>query len=158
MCGGNLEILPCSHVGHVFRGSSPYKWGKAAAGETIRRNSIRLAEVWMDEYAAFYYARTGNVKGDFGDISQRVQLRKDLGCKSFKWYLDNIYPELGDPLKSISYGEVCLYIFCNDCEVRLMVSYLLLDKKSRFRKKHVLRRCCRQSTTIDCLLLSWKRF
>lgn len=48
----------------------------------------------MDDYAKYYYQRIGSDKGDFGDISGRVQLRQDLGCKSFQWYLDNIFPEL----------------------------------------------------------------
>jgi polypeptide N-acetylgalactosaminyltransferase len=48
----------------------------------------------MDDYAKYYYQRIGSDKGDFGDISARVQLREDLQCKTFQWYLDNIFPEL----------------------------------------------------------------
>jgi hypothetical protein len=48
----------------------------------------------MDDYSKYYYQRIGSDKGDFGDISARVKLRKDLKCKSFQWYLDNIFPEL----------------------------------------------------------------
>lgn len=34
---------------------------------------------------------------DYGDISERIALRKSMECKSFDWYLKNIYPELQLP-------------------------------------------------------------
>ncbi|KHN82061.1 Polypeptide N-acetylgalactosaminyltransferase 5 [Toxocara canis] len=43
MCGGTLEIVPCSHVGHVFRKRSPYKWRTGV--NVLKKNSVRLAEV-----------------------------------------------------------------------------------------------------------------
>ncbi|CAI5445034.1 unnamed protein product [Caenorhabditis angaria] len=104
MCGGTLEIVPCSHVGHVFRKRSPYKWRTGV--NVLKRNSIRLAEVWLDEYKQYYYERINNQLGDFGDVSGRKKLRENLGCKSFRWYLDNIFPELFVPGDAIAKGEV----------------------------------------------------
>ena len=43
-------------------------------------------------------------------MSERKALRESLHCKSFKWYLDNIYPELPLPSKSINIGEVRLNV------------------------------------------------
>ena len=58
MCGGVLEIVLCSHVGHIFRKRSPYKWRSGI--NVVKKNSIRVAEVWMDEYAKYYYDRFNN--------------------------------------------------------------------------------------------------
>lgn len=96
MCGGKLFIIPCSRVGHIFRKRRPY--GSPEGQDTMTHNSLRLAHVWLDEYKEQYFSLRPDLKTkSYGNISERVELRKRLGCQSFKWYLDNIYPEMQIP-------------------------------------------------------------
>ncbi|KAK6306215.1 polypeptide N-acetylgalactosaminyltransferase 9 [Coregonus clupeaformis] len=106
-CGGSMEVLPCARVAHIERTKKPYN---NDIDYYAKRNALRAAEVWMDEYKSHVYMAwnipMNNPGVDYGDVSERVALRKRLQCRSFRWYLENVYPEMRIYNNTITYGEV----------------------------------------------------
>lgn len=59
-CGGSVELMPCSHVGHLFR-ISTYNFNGGDASVITARNNVRLIEVWMDEFKHLIYAANPSI-------------------------------------------------------------------------------------------------
>ncbi|XP_046575638.1 probable N-acetylgalactosaminyltransferase 7 [Haliotis rubra] len=96
MCGGRMEMVPCSRVGHVYHSGMPYSLNinkkRPTKMSVIKHNYLRVVEGWMDEYKEYFYIREPDVRHRAHEVNvtDQLELRKKLGCKSFKWYLDNV--------------------------------------------------------------------
>lgn len=119
MCGGRVELIPCSVAAHMFKGHT-YKMHTEGKGGA-RYNTDRIAEVWLDEYKKYYYRKglktiyiflsknkkiifylflVGDTKNrNFGNISERLEIKKRLNCKSFKWFIENVHPKIEIPVE-----------------------------------------------------------
>ncbi|XP_054017192.1 polypeptide N-acetylgalactosaminyltransferase 15 isoform X1 [Dryobates pubescens] len=95
LCGGSVEVIPCSRVGHVYRNHFPQAFSYE---EAIMRNKIRIAETWLGSFKENFYKHDTVAflisKAEKPDCSERLQLQKRLGCRNFQWFLSNVYPEL----------------------------------------------------------------
>ncbi|XP_032847621.2 polypeptide N-acetylgalactosaminyltransferase 15 [Tyto alba] len=98
LCGGSVEIIPCSRVGHVYRNHFPRAFSYE---EAIVRNKIRIAETWLGSFKENFYKHDTVAflisKAEKPDCSERLQLQKRLGCRNFLWFVSNVYPELSQP-------------------------------------------------------------
>ncbi|XP_045170575.1 polypeptide N-acetylgalactosaminyltransferase 5-like [Mercenaria mercenaria] len=126
MCGGSVEIHPCSNVAHLFRQTNPLEVTmKTEVDKASVRNNLRTASVWMDNFKKFYVEK-GMEEIDVGNISERTELRRQLKCMSFQWYIDNVYPGLYVPGRALLLGEIRnpAYDVCIDSGINIISAHI----------------------------------
>ncbi|XP_031622984.1 polypeptide N-acetylgalactosaminyltransferase 13-like [Contarinia nasturtii] len=104
-CGGRLVMVPCSRVGHIFRDNAPYVL-PGGADHIISHNLARMAEVWLDEYKDTFYTYNPRSWRERTNVTERKLLRERLQCKSFKWFLENVFSESPFNIKNYKVVEI----------------------------------------------------
>ncbi|XP_065083032.1 putative polypeptide N-acetylgalactosaminyltransferase 9 [Ochlerotatus camptorhynchus] len=108
ICGGRMLTVPCSRVAHIQKTGHPYL--VQTKKDVVRANSLRLAEVWMDEYKQIIFDIYGIPKypeEEVGDVSSRKEVRQKANCKTFKYYVQNAFPEMNNPMvEGAFHGEM----------------------------------------------------
>ncbi|XP_032312284.1 putative polypeptide N-acetylgalactosaminyltransferase 13 isoform X2 [Drosophila ananassae] len=117
LCGGQIEIVPCSRIGHIFRRFHAFEFPserdftelnspeRSSAQSTYLHNSKIIAESWLDEYKNMFYALKPAAKGiPLNDTTteELQQFKHERDCHRFQWYLWNVSPELRFNLEKLS--------------------------------------------------------
>ncbi|EDV90487.1 GH14160 [Drosophila grimshawi] len=105
LCGGQIEIVPCSRIGHLFRPRHAFEFPPQfdqkldSAQATYLRNSKIIAESWLDEYKYLFYALKPAAKQIPLNIHEAqlydpILIKDGHQCHRFDWYLRHVSPEL----------------------------------------------------------------
>ncbi|CRL03928.1 CLUMA_CG017049, isoform A [Clunio marinus] len=142
LCGGKMYDAPCSRVGHVYRGGMPFADDRKGI-DFLTINYKRVAEVWMDDYAKYIYARSPERfnKVDPGDLSYQYSIKERLQCKPFSYFIDRVAPDmlefypLVDPppfaygtIQSVMNPNLCIDSYGRDDTSQLGFFYCATDK------------------------------
>lgn len=83
--------------------------------------------VWMDDWADFFFKFNADAQPlrAIEDVHERLELRKELKCKSFDWYLKSIWPQHFFPGEDRFFGKLVL---TNSIKIHRKFTSLLKDK------------------------------
>lgn len=142
-CGGRIEIVPCSRIGHLFRdeGHRPYP----VDVNQVVKNYGRLAQVWWKDHLPFFYRMKPEAKGmkhtGMEDVHARYsELTERIGCKNHTWYLKNIDHEMAYETKRICHPHITDKNNQDYCDGPLAPGRFTITTKSMISKEDYVKR------------------
>lgn len=139
LCGGTIETLPCSHVGHLFRNRNNAV--QLFNSESLM-NYAAVAHMWLDEFKDMHFKKVGFVAlPQVNNSVGHLAFRKRLQCRSFVWFLRNVYRDLYTPLLAIASGKIRSKVKMSSASedkafICLALTYLGSEKKLGVSKCH----------------------
>lgn len=92
-CGGRIEIVPCSRVGHLFRNPEDRPYDVEVM--QVVKNYARLAQIWYKDHLDIFYQMKPEARGmKFEGLEELKKKHDELGCKDMSWYIKNIDVEM----------------------------------------------------------------
>lgn len=92
-CGGRIEVVPCSRIGHLFR--DPEHRPYPVDVNRVVKNYDRLAQIWWKDHYAYFRRMKPESEGMKHKGLEKVQdsyanLQKKINCKDHQWYMENV--------------------------------------------------------------------
>jgi polypeptide N-acetylgalactosaminyltransferase len=156
LCGGQLLDVPCSHVAHMSKLRTIYRETDYGINYDLR-NLKRVAEVWLDDYKQFFYQnQSDRLEMDPGDLTERFKIKERLKCKPFKYFLDEIVPEMLERYPAHPRGD-----FAKGTIKFKAKSSLCITRREFFNEQLVLTKCNTDEETLifeQQFTFTWNRF
>eukprot|EP00928_Gymnodinium_smaydae_P089952 TRINITY_DN73821_c0_g1_i1.p1 TRINITY_DN73821_c0_g1~~TRINITY_DN73821_c0_g1_i1.p1 ORF type:complete len:460 (+),score=55.53 TRINITY_DN73821_c0_g1_i1:47-1426(+) len=141
-CGGSIEIVPCSRIGHLFR--DPQHRPYPVDVDQVVKNYDRLARIWWKDHLSYFHrmkpeAVSMSHVGLEKVYEQHRNLKEKLGCRDHQWYIDNVDHEMAYEMERICHPYLADH-HPDKCKAALLPGRFTVTVNDAITREEYLRR------------------
>ena len=123
LTGGEILLVPCSRINHVFRMHNEWRYKSSDGFDFVTHNFKRIAEVWLDEYKECLYNREPEVFASVneGDLTLQKKIRTNLNSKPFRYFLENVMPDMSEKFPCVEPGVFASGVIQSEADLEVCV-------------------------------------